>query len=349
MKLLKNIAAAGLALCLCFCVTTVAMATAAPIAETETNQRWQEIISRLCEEYETEPVRITAGYLNLVTGEELYHQGDTYMLAASMFKVPLTMWFAERIGRGGFDWDAAYPSIGFTALVDDAIIRSSNRASTFLIEAGGGFINFRRGSAGYVGVDPDDVDPLYYLGNYMTPRQMICCAETLYSEPERFPGIIEAMLQAEPEHYFRLKEKRFNIAQKYGYVHDDSGVHRYMNTFGIVYTDEPIALTIFTENVPDAENMITDFCTAMCDYTAEQIELHRRKAEEKEEVPDGVGTLVPELTPVPQASPTKFPQTEENHSAESTISVLWLSCLLILGLTAACFAILMIYKYKKKH
>ena len=72
------------------------------------------------------------------------------------------------------------------------------------------------------------------------------------------------MKEAEPNNYFRYSEKRYEIAQKYGYWPGD--LFSSVNDVGIVFTDDPFVLVMFTSGVVSVEAM-SDFCTLMCDYT----------------------------------------------------------------------------------
>ena len=103
----------------------------------------------------------------------------------------------------------------------------------------------------------------------------------LYDNPDRFPTIVETMQKAEPNKYFKLREKRFNIAHKYGYLVTE--YHLYINDCGIAFTDDPILLVVFTDNVDKVYSVLTEYCTLMCDYTqyhtAERLAAERAEAE----------------------------------------------------------------------
>ena len=89
------------------------------------------------------------------------------------------------------------------------------------------------------------------------------------------------MQRAEPTEYFKRNERRFNIAHKYGFLQD--GYHLYMNDCGIAFTDDPILLVLFTDNVAHAYDVMTEFCTLMCDYAQYRHELRLKlEAEEAE-------------------------------------------------------------------
>ena len=58
---------------------------------------WDAVIEDFFEENNIDPQTVTLGYYNTVTGEEHYHRGDAELTAGSITKVPLNMYFAEKI------------------------------------------------------------------------------------------------------------------------------------------------------------------------------------------------------------------------------------------------------------
>ena len=230
---------------------------------------WDEVITKFLHENDIYHDRVTLGYYNTVTGEEYYFQPDKYMIGASVYKVPLNMAFAEKIYNGEMDWDAQIP-ITYEYMMRDSIIYSDNTVSGLLMDNLGGYYSFLDYVAPYLGVDPETVDKTYY-NECFTARQLLTCLKTLYHNSERFPKIIETMMEAEPENYFRQTEKRYDIAHKYGYW-----VENYMlclNDVGIVFTDDPIVIVMFTAGVGNAYQLMADYCTLMCDYS----QYHREK------------------------------------------------------------------------
>ena len=148
-------------------------------ADGETLSELDDIMEGLLVEYEADADDVYAGYLNLVTGEEYYWQGDEWVIAASMYKVPLNMIFAERIASGELDWDANYPYADYEMVRDETIINSSNDWAMFLWDLIGGYSEFRRLIMPYMGIDESEVDYEYYANNRFTPRQMRNCLKTL--------------------------------------------------------------------------------------------------------------------------------------------------------------------------
>lgn len=228
---------------------------------------WDDVTAGLIEKYGLAENNIALGYINLVTGEEHYYNGDRYMVAASVYKVPLNMYYARMVAQGEMDWETEVYGIKYEWLMEDSIINSNNNYAEILWHSlgKGNYNSYRRQIAPLMGEDADTVDPKFYENNFFTPEQVIYCLRLLYEEQDQFPRIIETMQKAEPDNYFKLYEKRFDIAHKYGFLQEE--YHTHVNDCGIAFTDDPIALVIFTDNAPKAYEIITEYCTLMCDYT----------------------------------------------------------------------------------
>ena len=276
-----------------------------------TGMSWDEIVQRLLEAHRVQ-YGVALGYLNLVSGEEHYFNGDDYMTTGSMFKLPLCMYFTEHLRLGDLSWthDTPYESIR-----DDVLIDSSNEKAMLLADQLGGYGAFRRATAEYTGV-PYEEEPLQALTvNLYTARELISVLRTLYTGRERFPEIIETMQKALPDRFFKLHEQRFDIGHKAGWLTDDDVAVR--NDCGLAFTREPIALVAFTRGVPSAEEFLTDYCTAMCEY-----------AEANAAPPP-----TPEPTPAPTAAPAPAVSVvEEQPLTLSPLPFVFVALFLLFGI-----------------
>ena len=267
---------------------------------------WDEIVQALLDEHNAYSTQVAAGYLNLVTGEEHYLNPDTYMAAASMFKLPLCMYFTELQQNGEVVWDEAAEHVSYKQLQDNILLFSSNEDAQVLWEKLGGFERFRKLTAHYMGASPDEMVGSVTTYNLYTPRQFIACLKLLYTESERFPGVLETMKQAMPDRYFCLNENRYDVAHKFGYVPSTTdGEDNLMNDCGIVYTSQPFALVLFTSNVAQGEQLLTAYCTAMCDYTETMAALAPPEAPAAEPVPETAAetAALPGLAPSEESAP----------------------------------------------
>ena len=85
---------------------------------------------------------------------------------------------------------------------------------------------------------------------------------TLYNAPERFPHIIDCLKRAQPTDYFHLYiDPELEVAQKYG------SYKEFNNTSGIIYTPNPVILTVMTSDLARAELVIGEAARMFVDYT----------------------------------------------------------------------------------
>ena len=259
-----------------------------PLITVSEGDSWDALLERLLEKYETDSDHVGIGYYHPRTGEEHYINADRYLVSASMFKVPLNMILADRVSSGEMEMDTDIWGMPYRWYQYRTIVHSDNERSVDLMNYMGGYAEFKRLQVPYLGNNPEeDLGWSYQIENYYNPREFIHLLRMLYEEPERFPGILENMLEAEPYSYFHQYERRYPIAQKYGFVGQEENwvYHTYINTCGIVYTEDPFLLVVFTDNVGNAYDLISECCTVMCDYTnLLSAKADEQEAREKEEL-----------------------------------------------------------------
>ena len=253
---------------------------------------WETRLLLMLQEHNANPATITAGYYNFATGEEHYYNGDEYRVSGSMYKVPLNMLFLDWIAEGKLTMDELISGYRYSELLEGTIINSDNDYARIMWDYAGATIQTDPASTYYhryriliapiMGEDPETVDDKYYENNFFTARQMITCLRQLYDGGSRYDRLIETMQRAEPEKYFKLREQRFNIAHKYGWYAEDPIL--YLNDCALCFTDDPIAIVLFTTGTENAYGVLADYCTLMCDYAqekhAERVERERIEAEE---------------------------------------------------------------------
>ena len=240
------------------------------------HKTWQEVIEDFLDEHGANPAKVACGWCNTVTGEEQYFNGDQYMTSGSMYKVPMNMIFAEKVHNGEISWDSFVGGYRYEYALHATIVDSNNDVARGMWEYLGGYQPYRHLLAPYMGEDPDTVDEKFYENNFSTPRQNIYALKLLATESERFPRVIDKMLEAEPHKYFKAHEHTVDIAHKYGYFTE--GAHLYLNDCAIVYTEEPMCIVLFTDTVVEPYKLLADYCDLMIDYT-EYSTAARREAE----------------------------------------------------------------------
>ena len=261
-------------------------AEALPQEEEEPGE-WETQLLDLLQEYDADPATITAGYYNFATGEEHYYNADEYRVSGSMYKVPLNMLLLDMVAEGELQMDDLIGGFRYSELLKGTIIDSNNDYARILWDYVGATIQTTPASTYYhryriliaplMGEDPETVYDKFYENNFFTARQMLTCMKALYDGGEKYEPLIEAMQEAEPNKYFKLHENRLNIAHKYGWFAE--GDILYMNDCALCFTDDPIAIVLFTTGTQNAYGVMTAFCTLMCEYTQEQ---HRERIEREE-------------------------------------------------------------------
>lgn len=237
---------------------------------------WDELIATFFEENDIDPDTVALGYYNTVTGEEHYFRGDEQMTAASVSKVILNMYYAEKIYTGEISWDTTYGGLPYSEVQELSVQFSNNEYTAVLIDSVGTYPDYRRAICPYIGVDPDEKEFGFFTVNEFTAEQMMYSLKLLYSDPERYPGVIDNMHLAAEGEYFEQKVTEYEIAQKYGWYVVDN--HNCINCVGIVEMEEPILLAIFTDNCRMGKNILGEYCALMCEYTENDIAV-RREAE----------------------------------------------------------------------
>ncbi len=265
-----------LILCLALALSVAPAALAESAAETASaddvrfaGKTWEEVLRGLMDEYGTFDEGITAGYYNTVTGEEHYFRGDVYMVSGSMYKVPLNMYYAEKIASGEMQWTDTVGGIDYRRAQEWTIVNSNNDMAASMWKAMGGYREFREGIAKYMGVDIATAPDPYFDGRaQFTAEQMIFCLKELYFHQDKYPGIIENMLKAERSNYFLRNAQSVEVAHKYGwFIPSENQSMLYMDDCAIVYTEDPILIVLNTAGIHNPYAFMADFCTLMIDYT----------------------------------------------------------------------------------
>ena len=259
----------------------------APV-EVNEGDTWETVMGRLFMKYEkTNEYGVGIGYYCPETGEEQYINGDQYMISASMFKVPTNMIIADMVSKGEITMDENIAGYPYSYQQYMSIVYSDNSRWQNLRDYLGGYEALKEKQIPYLGNDPnEDFGWNYHVDNYYNARQFIHMLRMMYEEPDRFPGIIECMLEANPLGFFRSYETRYPVAQKFGYAPYtaeeslDGASHYYYTCCGIVYADSPFMIVMFTDNVYNCEGLLAEYATCMTDYTNMTVAAEKRKAEE---------------------------------------------------------------------
>ena len=228
----------------------------------------QNLIDSYFAENSLNPELISIGYIFTGTGESWYHNGDLWYYSASLYKVPLMMLYAEKEAAGELTQDSDFFGMPLSYLEDEILTYSNNDlAYSMMLNLADPF-TCRSLFCKFADL-PEDYYSWEYTGySYFSARFMTSVMYTLFQEPDRFPGIIDRLKNAQPGHYFRmsLESTGVEVAQKYGNYHDEDG-NDWNHTAGIVFTDRPFLLTVMTRYGGISENIIADLAELFYDYT----------------------------------------------------------------------------------
>ena len=237
---------------------------------------WDALAAMVLEESDGSADTVALGYYNTVTGEEHYFNGDEYFSGASLYKLPLNMYCAEQVLRGERSWDTKTAGRTYEEIQVSSLTYSNNPLSLQLVHELGGLAGFRALIAPYMGEDSTDEDFTRRL-TLFTARQMTRCTALLATESERFPRVIDCLLDSAPDSFLNYADVPYDIAQKYGNNMEEGNV---FHVAGIVYTDDPIVLVVLTRNLAAQDTVMKRYCELMCGYTEYQRRL-RLEAEEE--------------------------------------------------------------------
>lgn len=263
MKKRKNLSRIlSLAIVLSLCL---ALSAPCAVAEDDSGVLDSELLTKMVEDAiskhhaQTDYVSVCCYYIN--TGDTWYYNADHWYFPASLYKVPLMMLLTERIGKGELSEENKIDGAKVSALADKILLLSNNEAADTVLRYLGGNEKCLTEYKKFSSMTEDEYDRSYLRGGNFNVRFMNEIMKTLYSEPDRFPGMLDRMLQAQPDQYLKKElGDTYPIAQKYG------SYDRLIHASGIIYTPNPIIITIMTEYLPSRDALIGDLAKEICDY-----------------------------------------------------------------------------------
>ena len=165
----------------------------------------QTMFDRYLEENGLSPDLISVGYVYTETGESWYHNEDRWYYSASLYKVPLMMLYAEKEAAGELTLDSEILGMPLSYIEEEVLTYSNNDIAYSMMLNLAEPANCRDLFCAFTDLPDDYFSWEYRAYSCFSARFMTEVMNTLYSEPERFPGIAERLKEAQPGHYFRLK------------------------------------------------------------------------------------------------------------------------------------------------
>ena len=215
-------------------------------------------------------------YYNPQTQKYYFDNQDKYFKGASTVKVPVAMIYYYKIKNGeltlestlqytsddyeaGGGTTASTYSVGeyipISFLLEQSIINSDNTAVNILID-GIGYRKCRELMAQYS--DEEFIED-FYTSNLTKASFGFDIINHIYQNQENYQELIGYMKQSSFGEYLKKYITEYDVAHKYGSY--AGNVHDY----GIVFADSPYLIGVYTQNVPDADELIANISRQVLD------------------------------------------------------------------------------------
>ena len=296
-------------------------AAAYTVPEDLAEQDLETVLTAYMEQNGLNKGNFSFSYYNTVTGEAYAYNDKAFMVAASTFKLPLNMYYYELERDGEIEPDAYIPEAGDT--LDDihelSLVLSNNEVSIGILYHLGDFATYKTIlREKYFTMPEEEIDYIYYADNYYCTHMMMDALKYLYDHSEDFEEMLGYMKQAQPGEYFRAGVTEYEVAHKYGWY--DGAV----NDVGIIYTDEPFLLAVYTYGtyegvVADVAKLVTAYNVAHT-TPVEEPEPEPEAPAEEPELPDmeQAVTLEVEMVPLEQPEEEELrPEAPEEEPEEA--------------------------------
>ena len=215
-------------------------------------------------------------YYNPQTQKYYFDNQDKYFKGASTVKVPVAMIYYDKIRNGELteestlqytsdDYEAGggttaskykvgnYIPISF--LLEQSIINSDNTAVNILID-GIGYRKCRELMAQY---SDEEFIADFYTSNLTKASFGFDIINHIYQNQENYQKLIGYMKQSSFGEYLKKYITEYDVAHKYGSY--AGNVHDY----GIVFADSPYLIGVYTQNVPNADELIANISRQVLD------------------------------------------------------------------------------------
>ena len=259
------------------------------------------------------------------TDEYWYYNPDVWMYGVNWYRLPVSMYLAEKVSKGELTMDSVVNGITLEYAINTALAAASNpSASSMVLYLGGNMTtNCADLTTGYANLPDSYFVADYYQENAYTARLMLEITKTLYlGGEERFPLVEESMKDAMPEDFFK---RDWNVAHDWVIAQTSAaywgeGAGDRVNCTGIIYTPSPILLTVMMKNIADMDIMggvawrFSHLGAALGERLHPDGDSSADTAVSAEAVPA-------EVSPETQTGETVLPQDADTASTDSSTSV----------------------------
>lgn len=222
-----------------------------------------------------EKEKIGLVYYDINSGQEISINPNKEFVAASTYKVMINIAVYSEVIKGNMSLDDCikykdedyedgntivdiYSEEGYTIqeLLDSSIIYSDNIASRMLFRHLGGFDETMAIASRVLGIN------ISTEGNYETPNNLKVALEYIYNnkDDERYMHLLDVLTQTiyndRLDKYIPAELVAHKVGMYEGYIHD----------VGIILTEKPYILSIFTEDIIDGYEFIAGLSKIIYDY-----------------------------------------------------------------------------------
>ena len=237
------------------------------------------LIEKYLAEKKIDPSRIGITYCYTGTGETCSVNGGTYYGGASLYKLTEMMGLARMVSAGQYTQEDKIQGMPISYIEKRALVYSDNTVGEsvlmwFQLQLGG-MAGFRAMQAEIAGVPESELPPDYYQTLNYSSDFMMGVLKELFWHQEKYPMIVDYMLEANNDYVQIRLPQGYEVAHKYG---GGSGT---WNIAGIVYSPTPCLISIMSYHAGNGPNLFNGIFKLLADYTDT---LDQRAAEHKAEL-----------------------------------------------------------------
>ncbi len=154
-------------------------------------------VQQFVDEYDLDEDSFSLAYYNTASGESWQYNGDTYMFAASTYKLPLNMYYYLQENAGNIDPNEAIGMYTLSQAHYLSIVQSDNPSSETLMYALGSYDQYKDlmfetfGSQKYQ--EDGGIDPITYQDNDYPADFLMDVLQYLYNNQDQFQQLLSYM------------------------------------------------------------------------------------------------------------------------------------------------------------
>ena len=203
-------------------------------------------VQQFVDEYDLDEDSFSLAYCNTVSGESWQYNGDTYMFAASTYKLPLNMYYYLQENAGNIDPNEAIGMYTLSQAHYLSIVQSDNPSSETLMYALGSYDQYKDlmfetfGSQKYQ--EEGGIDPITYQDNDYPADFLMDVLQYLYHNQDQFQQLLSYMSDPDQSNGFD------NDLTQQTTVYQKQGWYDYVNDVAeIVMSDQPYLAVVMVD------------------------------------------------------------------------------------------------------